>query len=738
MKLNTIITGLMFSSLTMIAAELPDWSKNLRQDHPRLLLNKEIVDTIRTQAYGVKNDAYRKLRATVDIANNEPKLKFREERFTLQPDGRVKFKPPAYLGGDLVYGNGSREASSAALLYLISGEPQYRDKGIKYLKMAVEYLSWCLHHQAAADWHSDVALNSLVAYDWLYNAMSPDDRKSLGEALLEYVKEIQPGGKAKYVRAQGGPDTGHYGSTSLLWPAGIVFSGTGINDKLAADYLKKGYENFCAVMDYRDKISAGSGLLVALAASYSFVAYPWSSFFFYHSGRAAFGHDFSIDYEHMRNFINWFVWASIPLPGQTGFLHYGIGDTEHINNQMELGHMYTHMAQLIHFYGKDHPRIEAQARAAIALLPKEKQQFVDWYPFMSLLLTGFTTEGKEAKAPIDTILNGQKSYFFKGFGLAIMRSGYTPDATFAVFRSGSSYTQHQHYDENHFVIYKYGFQALDTGNRTQTLHHTNYYPQTVAHNAILIDMPEEPMPIFWKAWGPTAEPAKPNQPVYCDGGQNNRIKGKCLHYESNNSFTYVVGDATASYDERKCRQAVREFLFIYPDYFVVFDRVESVSANQTKRWLLHTAHQPVKVSENLFKAENEGGSIYIQSIGPEKTQIELIGGPDKRFFTAGRNWPVTNEAKIYSKPNVMGEWRIEEKTSIPATKANFLHLLTVGKRDAAPVIGKELSDPNRIGLEFVSREGIKWQILFNRTSPGGTLQGIKDGKTIVNKELSIK
>jgi len=739
MKMNAMIVGLLLSSVTLTAGEtLPDWNKNLRPDHPRLFLNQDIVKTIRTQAGGAKHDAYRQLCAAVDKADKAPKLKFKEKRFTLQPDGRVKFVPPAYLGGDLVYGNGSREASSAALLYLINGEPQYRDKGIQYLKMAVEYLSWCLHHQVAADWHSDVALNTLAAYDWLYNALSPAERKSLGEALLEYVKEIQPGGKARYVRAQGGPDTGHYGSTSLLWPTGIVFAGAGINDRLAAEFLVKGYGNFCEVMNYRDKISHGTGLLVALAASYSFVAYPWSSFFFYHSGRAAFGQDFSQQYAHMKDYINWFVWASIPLPHHAGFLHYGIGDTEHTNNQMELGHMYAHMAQLIHFYGQDYPQVEAQARAVIDLLPPAQQKFVDWYPFMPLLLTGFQAEGKVAQAPIDAILKGRKSYYFPSFGLAIMRSGYTPESTFAVFRTGSQYTQHQHYDENHFTIYKYGFQALDTGNRTQTLHHTYYYPQTVAHNAILIDLPDEPMPVFWKAWGPTAEPVKPNQPVYCDGGQNNRVQGKCLHYETNSQYTYVVGDATASYDARKCRQSIREFLFIYPDYFVIFDRVESVTASQTKRWLLHTAHQPEKVGDYFYKAENGGGALYVQNLSPEKTETVLIGGPTQRFFTNGRNWPVTNEAKIYAKPNVvMGEWRLEEKASTPAKRTDFLHLLTVGRKDAAPVAGQGINTANEVGVEFVSREGTQWRVFFNRAAPGGKIIARRDGKVTLEQNMAI-
>ena len=717
--------------LTVWSGEPPEWLKQLRPEHPRLLLNKDIVAGIKTQIVKEKATEFRTLQEFVDKLESNPKLEFKNN-FSLLPNGRVKFVPPAYMGMSLVKVYGGKEASSAALLYLLTGEAKYRDKGIAYLNMATEYLTWCLEHQVCPDWHSEVGLNTLLAYDWLYNDLTPADRQRLGKALLYYVKEVQPGGKAKYIRAVGGPDTGHYGTTSLLWPSGIIFSGAGIDDQMAADFLKRGYDVTNETMIYRDNISEGHGLLGAIAASYSFVAYPWSSFFFFHGAQAAFGQDLAHRYEHMRHFDNWFNWASIPLPNHAGFLHYGIGDTEHLDNHLELSHMYSHLAQLIHFYGRSNPEVAARARSLMQMLPPQSRKFLDWYPFIPLLLTEYkeSHDGITVPPPSTT----PEGYYFPGFGFAVMRSGYTPESTFAAFRSGSRYTQHQHYDENHFVIYKYGFQALDTGNRCTSLHHVNYYPQTVAHNAILIDMPNEPMPPFWHGPNYEAEAVKTNN----DGGQNIRTNGICRDFNTNSHFTYICGDATKSYDAKKCRQAIREFVFVAPDYFVVYDRVESVSADQTKRWLIHTQQQPEAVAKGLYRAINGGGSISVQTLLPSAAVATVIGGPDNRFFTAGRNWPVTNEAKIYAKNNVMGQWRLEIKAEKPAAETDFLHLLAVGKADDRPVTGRLLESADAVGVAFTGRDGTVFEVRFNRQSPGGTIRAVRDGKEIYNSKLWSK
>ena len=60
-----------------------------------------------------------------------------------------------------------------------------------------------------------------------------------------------------------------------------------------------------------------------------------------------------------------------------------------------------------------------------------------------------------------------KARHFESVGQFVMRSGWNEDATFCMFTAGGEVTQHRHYDENNFVIYRNGFQALDSGSRAK-------------------------------------------------------------------------------------------------------------------------------------------------------------------------------------------------------------------------------------------------------------------------------
>ncbi|HCU36671.1 MAG TPA: heparinase, partial [Armatimonadetes bacterium] len=144
-----------------------------------------------------------------------------------------------------------------------------------------------------------------------------------------------------------------------------------------------------------------------------------------------------------------------------------------------------------------------------------------------------------------------------------MRSGSGPDDTYCLFACGGILGQHRHFDATHFTIYHKGFLALDTGTRTgNTDNLQNYYAQTVAHNCIQIKMPGEPPIPYW------------NGTVYGnDGGQYKALGSKVVAFETSPEFSYVAGDATATYRPEKCSQMVRQMVFIPPYHFVVFDRV---------------------------------------------------------------------------------------------------------------------------------------------------------------------
>ena len=155
-------------------------------------------------------------------------------------------------------------------------------------------------------------------------------------------------------------------------------------------------------------------------------------------------------------------------------------------------------------------------------------------------------------------------------GQVFFRSGSGAGDTYALLMCGGMLEQHKHFDNNHFAIFKKGFLALDTGSRPHSLHTQNYYPRTIAHNCILINMPGEQLPVYvdvgaggGQRWGAPA-PEEEDRPVPNDGGQYKLLGSEVVAFETKDEYSYAAGDATESYSPKKCKLALRQFVFLNP------------------------------------------------------------------------------------------------------------------------------------------------------------------------------
>jgi hypothetical protein len=210
-------------------------------------------------------------------------------------------------------------------------------------------------------------------------------------------------------------------------------------------------------------------------------------------------------------------------------------------------------------------------------------------------------------------------------GHAVMRSDWTPDATYALFRCGrygeiDGYWGRNNVDNLHFIINRRGVLAADTGGvhslnnaalsfagsqvHSDALPHiTNYARQTVAHNSILVG--REPLTLtgrdgkplatvqsggqspiqdktWWKLWG-LPEPKPGDRPFR---------EGRIVAYETSPILDYAAGDATYSYPPTRVKSITRQFVYLRPDTFVIFDRVACAEPGIETRWLLHSLYEP--------------------------------------------------------------------------------------------------------------------------------------------------
>ena len=322
--------------------------------------------------------------------------------------------------------------------------------------------------------------------------------------------------------------------------------------------------------------------------------------------------------------------------------------------------------------------------------------------------------------------SGKGAVYFEGTGEVIMRSGTGENDTYALFVSGGKTSYHKHFDNNHFTIYKKGYRALDTGTRPEPgWHLSHYYARTVAHNCVTIRMPNEKMPEYW---GGGASTENKFEPIPNDGGQNNILGSVLKEKRITDDYVYLASDATKSYNSQKASLVVREFIYFYPDLFVVFDRVTSTDKNYPKTWLIHTINEPVMKGSREFSETSDGGKMICRTLFPANATLTKIGGSGKDFWSDGRNWPLPKLTPQDYGYNMnlppanhpqLGHWRIEVSPQTASKEDLFMHIIQVGDT-ALPDLPRTETFENtaQIGVRF-TYQGKRYILTFDKTKSYG-------------------
>ncbi len=333
----------------------------------------------------------------------------------------------------------------------------------------------------------------------------------------------------------------------------------------------------------------------------------------------------------------------------------------------------------------------------------------------------------EKLVPDDTKRPLPLSRNFGNAGVVIARDRWDEETTLLQFRSVPFYSaNHHHRDENTFTIHYKAPLAIDAGLYDEgapkggygSTHWLNYFTRTVAHNGILVFDPDQKY-YYGKRLisNDGGQPYLKEEPVGLEDllpGGKAHLDG-IIHYQDTDQYMYAVGDATKAYDAERVNLAQREVVYLRKTPYkhpviIVFDRVESSSAEYEKKFLLHTVNKPI-VKGKIAVAENAGGRLSCLTLYPENVNIDLIGGPGKEAWVDGINYPV--EKGHWPKPQIQsGEWRLEVKPTELKKRDYFLHVFFIDdsnaqliKHDAVKLLEKE----DRIGLHM---EG--WNILFSK------------------------
>lgn len=216
------------------------------------------------------------------------------------------------------------------------------------------------------------------------------------------------------------------------------------------------------------------------------------------------------------------------------------------------------------------------------------------------------------------------SYHAVGLDWMNSRSSWQDDAVSVSFICTDRKQSHQHADQNSFVIYRTGWQAMDANEASSGL-----LAASIGHNTFLINNEGQ---------------------RYADN------MASMVRYGASSDYTYASGDAgnayysgAGAYGEGTTpllNSWIRELVHVQPNYLVVYDKVSPVNAGYSTRYLLHFPTQPT-ISQNLVTAVNGQGRLFQKTLLPSGYNLRTVRNTDISATTNGWRIELTPQAQQY-------------------------------------------------------------------------------------------
>jgi len=353
-----VLMLLLPSPLAAFAQQLPDWTAKIRRDHPRLFFNADTFAEVRKRALGAEREWYEKTKAGVD--------RLRARLDDLAQD------EPRDLGP---------QAAQAAFVLLVSEDDRYLELAKKCLDLSLRYYEQCYQQKKTVNWYSTSRVHAVLAWDWLYNHLSESERGKIMSRLVGVIDNVLKARPRIHRENLSGYNTGFYGVKNCLWFIGCTAFGSDIEPERVNQWLVWGHDENLKLLEHRRKACGDDGGGASPTLGYVFGAYPWSEQNFFYTWLSSTGQRIAPDWPHSAWLANYVIWNWIP--GDPEPFQFGYGDTPHVTNRLRTGHLYSHMANIRHLYGKSVPEAAALARYVQGILPRQSYS-TTWfiYPFL--------------------------------------------------------------------------------------------------------------------------------------------------------------------------------------------------------------------------------------------------------------------------------------------------------------------------------------------------------------------
>jgi hypothetical protein len=252
------------------------------------------------------------------------------------------------------------------------------------------------------------------------------------------------------------------------------------------------------------------------------------------------------------------------------------------------------------------------------------------------------------------------TYWGSGTGQLSMRGAWDRSAAYANFICGPYTESHAHRDQGSFVLYKGAWLAYDANIDSRS----GIEQEESLHNLVRVTQNGSPVTQV-----PNAPPCR------------------MLALGDDARMTYALADVTPIYKGKpSVAKFEREFLFLKPDAFVVFDRVDTGGAGATRVWTLNVPSEP----------SIEGSRLTLKRDG-HRMDVFRIAPTGLSYVVSGHRVDVADAAGSGSR---------------------FLHVfgLDGSVASVAPSDG-----PGQTGVEITFADGRSATVRFSTSGRGGTL-----------------
>lgn len=700
--------------------------------HPRVLINGEMVQTLaqRAQGTGLLADDYAMIKAEADWVVAE---------------GRFRNIPNKYLRPN--------EMICTALTYLIERELGNQEAD-KYAE-AVKNL-WGDGVSTLSTSGSGHFGSYAIAYDWIYDALSAEERKQFGDHLggwlFHYTQTpeiILRYGDWLYNQTWG-PEhlsTPHCrdGITPKLFVA-LALSGAGTTHE---DACRRCLDSFDQRIP-RDCIPRFDLMGGVWSESMGHGTYgptrvvPWA----FQAWLSATGQDwFELGSEStfLKEMNKWGMHTTVPFTNRTAYI-----DDETQGDLIENRWYMT--APILGARYRDPVANYVSARYDRGSWP-ENVWTIPWVRFISY----------DPDVPQRTpgASGWSTGYLFRGAGHAYMRSRWDdPDATWAFFGVGPRLAGHSYHDEGNFMISRKGWLVMRAGGRVDNA--SDYYMRasSIAYNVFTIFDP-----------GEQYDYVSPGDQTVANGGtkaerdggiirvanldnSSNDVghRGEVSAFGHSAKYTYCAADLTRAYRSNKVREATRQFLYLrgQREYFVIFDRIDATSGDFPKHWFLHVPTEPdvrggdetELVARHVHSYTGEDYSTWLSD--PADDALEVLSSGRARAFLktvlpanavltrrGGEGydfWGHPSEpsaqynhtgARTSSAPHI--PWRLEIEAPSGQERDYFLHVIEIGNESDAQMSEVTLieQDSSMVGVRLQPEGADPVEVLFRRLGDEG-------------------